>query len=475
MATRSIPQVLIIGGMTLDSPRSAPMKPDPVSLNYPPDQAIVVGGSIAGLLAARVLTEHFAQVTIVERDHLPADPQPRPGVSQSVQPHILLTKGYRILTALFPEIEADLTAAGALKIDWAQEFDLFSRGNWNPPTKVPSDLVSVTCSRPLLEWILRQRVGQIPQVKFLQGSQVQGLLYDAQQHRITGVKCLDQELSAQLVVDASGRSSQTPRWLKELGLAPPEETIVNPFLGYATRRYRPPQGYKPDWKVMLINQQPPDNPRLGYIAQIEGHEWIVTLGGYGRDFPPDQEQGFLGFAHSLPSPRFYELIQAAQPLSPIYPHRATANRQRHYEKIMLPAGFVVLGDAACAFCPVYGQGMTVSALAALELRDWLQKGDRRSSPRFQQALAKQLAFSWAFATGQDSGFATTAGRQAPRQAPAPLRWYFKRIGGLAKEDPEIHSLFLQVGHLLKSPSVFYQPRIILKVLSRGKHPKAAFH
>lgn len=124
---------------------------------------------------------------------------------------------------------------------------------------------------------------------------------------------------------------------------------------------------------MLVSQSPPNGTRLGYIAQIENHEWIVTLGGYGRDFPPLEDKGFLEFARGLPSPKFYQAIQDAKPVSPIYAHRATANRLRHYEKARLPQGFVALGDAVCALCPVYGQGMTVSALSVLVLRDWLHQ------------------------------------------------------------------------------------------------------
>jgi flavin-dependent dehydrogenase len=215
-------------------------------------------------------------------------------------------------------------------------------------------------------------------------------------------------LQASLVVDASGRRSQAPHWLETLGFTPPSETVVNPFLGYATRRYLEPKGFQTDWKVMLISHSPPHGTRLGYLAKIEGGEWIATLGGYGGDFPPLDNSGFLEFARSLPSPKFYEAIKDAEPVSPIYAHRATANRLRHYEKLMLPQGFVALGDAVCALCPVYGQGMTVSALSAMVLRDWLSQRHSRSPDgslipsRFQKSLAKSNSLSWTLATGQEA-------------------------------------------------------------------------
>ncbi len=117
------------------------------------DRAVVIGGSIAGLLAARVLADYFTEVIVVERDRLPPEPTSRQGVPQSNQPHILLTKGYRILLDLFGNnFSAELLQQGALKIDWGQEFYGFGEVGWFARTPQPSDLISVTCSRPLLEW-----------------------------------------------------------------------------------------------------------------------------------------------------------------------------------------------------------------------------------------------------------------------------------------------------------------------------------
>lgn len=439
------------------------------------DQAIVIGGSIAGLLAARVLADVFDQVRIVERDQLPEQPDLRKGVPQSAQPHVLFTRGYQILEELFPDIGAELSAAGALTIDWAREFDHFVRGQWNAKANSPSQLVSFTCSRPLLEWAIRRRLSN-SNVQFLQQSRVTGLLYDGKRVngvRLQGVGGSGENIPAKLVVDASGRGSQAPKWLESLGFTPPAETVVNPFLGYATRRYR--LQVQADWKVMLIDHSPPDRTRLGYMAQIEAGEWIVTLGGYGRDFPPIDNQGFLEFARSLPSPKLYEAIQHAEPVSPIYAHRATANRMHHYEKIMLPEGFICLGDAVCALCPVYGQGMTVSALAAIVLRDWLHEQSQgtngnHSSTRFQKKLAKSNALAWAIATGQDSRFPTTAGRIQPgrfsKLLSRLLRQYTDRLLRLANEDSSLQTLVMEIGHFLKSPLVLYHPKVMFRVLSR---------
>lgn len=440
------------------------------------DRAIVIGGSIAGLLSARILADRFGTVTIVETDKLPDRPFARNGVPQSVQPHILFTKGYRILAELFPKIEEQLKAEGALPIDWTREFHHFSHLGWNANSSSPSSLVSVSCSRPLLEWSIRQQLANYANVQFVDGHRVMGLLLHESETRITGVSLRSrngnrQELAASLVVDASGRRSQAPSWLRELGFTPPPETIINPFLGYATRRYKQPEGFESDWKVMLISHSPPKGTRLGYLAKIEGGEWIATLGGYGGDFPSTSDRGFLDFARSLPSLEFYDAIIGAEPTSGIYAHRATTNRLRHYEKITLPQGFVCLGDAVCALCPVYGQGMTVSAIATTILRDWINQkqliGDHLLPARFQKRLAKSNSLSWMLATGQDLRFATTQGGGKPIKSGGFLQAYTERLLKLTNSDPNMNALLMEVAHLLKSPLALYHPQVVFQVLKKG--------
>lgn len=433
------------------------------------DKAVVIGGSIAGLLTARVLAESFESVTIIESDKLPVEPDKRRGVAQSVQPHVLFTKGYRILEELFPGIGDDLSAAGALSIDWAREFHVYIQGKWSLNPTEASDIVSFTCSRPLLEWVIRRRLQQFSNVQFLEQHRVIGLLTDSNSSHITGLRLKPlvkdgyEKFTTSLVVDAGGRRSNAPQWLKDLGFKAPPETVINPYLGYATRRYKKPSGFKQDWKVMLISQEPPLGKRLGYLASIEGEEWIATLGGYGGDFPPLDDRGFLEFASTLLSDKFYETIKNAEPVSPIYAHRATANRQRHYEQIDLPDGFVTLGDAVCALCPVYGQGMTVSALSAMVLKDWL-KEDKLIPNKFQKKLAKSNNYHWMVATASDSRFPTTAGRSNPNAVSKFLGWYNQRLMQSINQDADLYTLFIETSHLLRSPLAFYHPRVLLKVL-----------
>ena len=431
-------------------------------------RAIVIGGSIAGLLTARVLADYFEKVIIVDRDALPKTPQPRIGVPQSVQPHVLFTKGYQIIDELFPGIKKQLTANGAITIDWTQEFKHYIEGNWGLVTQQPSEIVSVTCSRYLLEWTIRQELLKLPQISFKEQSKVTGLVYDDNSDRITGISLYSSvDLDADLIVDASGRSSQASQWLQAINLNPVPETIVNPFLGYATRRYKLPN-IDTDWKVLLISQTPPKNTRLGYLAKIENGEAIATLGGYSKDFPPLDEAGFLKFASSLAQPEFYQTIVDATPTSPIYAHRATANRLRNYEKIKLPLGFVALGDAVCALCPVYGQGMTIAALGAKTLQSWLNNSSLKqlNNNRFQKQLAKNNSFHWMLATSQDARFpATVGGKQGKKGIVDKLMSYMNKLLSKSTIDSQTHLLLLEVSHLLRSPLFLYHPAVIWRVLT----------
>lgn len=438
------------------------------------DHAIVIGGSIAGLLAAKVVSEVFHQVTLIDRDPLPLTPKPRRGVPQSEQPHVLFTRGFQIMEQHFPGLGEALNAAGAVTIDWGREFRLFNLGGWNATFDGESQLRSVTCSRYLIETVVRQQVAKLPNVRFFDACRVQGLVMAGDGAAIEGVRYQrlgnrkSETLTAQLVVDAGGRGSLAPRWLKQLGVTPPAQTWVDGRLGYATRRYRIPASADPGCKVMLISHEPPHQPRLGYLAKIENDQWIATLGGYGKQYPPLDTEGFLAFAQSLDQPQFYQAICNAEPCSEITAHRATANRLYHYENINLPKGFVALGDAVCALCPVYGQGMTVSALASLVLQRWLAQVKTHkkglNGTAFQKQLARSNASAWSLATSRDSDFTFTRGAIEQKGLSRVLLGYTQRLLKQTQQDGELHLRMMEVAHLLRSPLSLFAPKVVGKVL-----------
>lgn len=430
--------------------------------NLQRNRALVIGGGIAGLLAARVLVKHFHHVTLVERDHYPRDPIFRPGVPQGRQVHTLLLRGQHTLEALFPGLGKKLLAHGAIAHDYGNE-SLYYYGGRCPD--IPSALLQGwASSRLLLEWQIRQELLGYKSLRFMEGYEVVGLVGSADKKSVTGVRVRERnstppesreinQITAELVVDASGSSSLSPRWLEELGYDAPKETVVDTSLGYATRFYMPP-AQQNDWKLIGI-QGTQQSRRGGVLMTVEGNRWMVVLAGSNKDYPPTKEDEFLSFARSLPDATLYETIKEATPISPIYGYRRAANRIRHFEQVKrYPEQFLVLGDAACCFNPIYGQGMTVAALEALALDACLRKYRKQKgfARYFQGKVAHVIATPWQLATASDLPVKNMS------------RWYLEGLIALLPTDQAMWQTFLEVIHMLRTPLALAHPTIFAKVL-----------
>ena len=451
--------------------------------------ALVIGGSLAGLLVGRALANHFDRVTIVERDVYPDQLAPRQGVPHSRFPHSLMLRGQQILEQFFPGLRAELVAEGAIEVDSMKDMAFLTSAGWT--TRCSSDLRLFTCSRDLLDWRIRGRLVAFPKVQLLQGASVTGLLIDAERTKIVGVSLhqhagsthqLTNELYADLIVDASGKASRAPQWLSALGYNPPPETEVDAFVGYVARIYQPTADLPVDWKLLFAPAAPPQRKRGGAIFPIEGDRstphstrWIVSLVGGDHDYPPTDEAGFLAFARSLPTPILAEVIEQATPLTPIYAYYGNENRVRHYDQLSdSPAHFVVVGHAACLLNPTYGQAMTVAALEAMILDQFFQHhaiNDLNYQTRYlQRQLAKAHQEAWLVATHADYRYCDTQGK--PLNAATRLvNWYWDQLMELVVEQSRVYRTFMEVLHLLKPSIALFQPYILSQVvwgrLSKG--------
>jgi 2-polyprenyl-6-methoxyphenol hydroxylase-like FAD-dependent oxidoreductase len=344
--------------------------------------------------------------------------------------------------------------------------------------RFPSDLLLLGCTRDLIDWGVRARVAALPNVRIRQGADVAGMIRGPGGAHVAGVwlrsrtaddevDCGGAELAADLVVVADGRSSRLPDWLTALGYEVPAETVINSFQGYASRLYRTPAEFASDWKGLFIQQAPPDDPRGGIVVPVEGGRWLVSLVGGDGDYPPTDEAGFLAFARSLRSPALYEAIAAAEPMTPIAGQRATENRLRHYDRLGgLPDGVVALGDAFCAFNPVYAQGMTAAALGAEVLDHWLREELSHCSPGrgrvFQRRLARATAAAWQLSAGADYGFRTTKGPRQGRIARL-TGCYLAAVMRAATRRPEARRRLTEVLHLLRPPSALFGPGVLARL------------
>jgi len=427
---------------------------------------VVIGGSMAGLLAARVLADAYGDVTVIDRDQLPAFPEHRRGVPQAHHAHALLARGQQVLEELFPGLTADLVARGAPRGDMLANARLHFSGH--KLMQAPSGMVLISASRILLEDAVRRRARALPGVLFAPPSDVVGLATTPGGERVTGVRVLRREggaaevHEADLVIDASGRGSRAPTWLETLGFERPEEDRIWIDLRYTSRRYRlPPDALGGD--LASVQAPTPTQPRGGVLARLEHGEWLLTLAGVLGDRPPTDPDGFLAFARSLSFPDIHDAIENAEALDDPVPFRFPASVRRRYERLArLPEGFLPVGDSLCSFNPVYGQGMAVAALEALVLQRHLRCPDRSGSRKILRDLVRKLDGPWDMARGADL---VLPGVPGPR--PWPMRLvgrYIARLHAAAVHDGRLGAAFVRVSGLVDEPAALLRPGVALRVL-----------
>jgi 2-polyprenyl-6-methoxyphenol hydroxylase-like FAD-dependent oxidoreductase len=420
--------------------------------------AIIIGGGIAGLLAARVTANHFEKVTLIERDHYPDQPIFRAGAPQGRQLHFLPLRGQRTLEALFPGLGAKLLAQGAIERAYGAEGNgasIFYYYDGRCP-QIPPIWHGWNCSRSLIEWQIRKEIETYSHIQIMEGHEVVRLLAE-KDHSICGVQfrarayALNnlQELRSDLVIDASGATSHVVTWLKELGYAVPQEIRNETQVSYATRVYQPARSSP--WKEIAIQLRPPYR-QGAVLMEIEQGKWMIALSSTGKEeLPPTNEERYLAFARALPENALGEAINSATPLSPIYGFRKNGNYMRRFKD--QPEGFLILGDALCSFNPVYGQGMTVASLEAVLLDTCLRKYPLKEvAGRFQKKAARLVASPWNLATSADADGNT------------PVKKYIDGIAEILMHDRQTLLTFLAVIQMVRTPLALLHPMIVAKVL-----------
>ncbi|GIG30701.1 FAD-dependent monooxygenase [Cellulomonas marina] len=420
-----------------------------------PARVVVVGAGVAGLLAAAAVAGDGRRTTLVEKDVLPDAPASRPGTPQDRHPHVLLHRGLLAAETVLPGLREDLRRAGAVPVDTGRLAWLGEQG-WAPRSR-QYEVLSAT--RPLVEHVLRTRVRALPGVVLRDGTRVDGLARgdDAAWH----VHLADgATLAADLVVDASGRTSRLPVWLTALGLPEPRTQEVDARIGYASRAYALDRERVTTAGVVLLAS--PGRPVGGLALPVEDGRWLVGQVGVGEQRPGREPDAFLAGLAALQDPVLAELAAAAEPASDVAVHRRTANRRHAWERRgALPDEVLVVGDALCAFNPIYGQGVAVAALEAAALRAEVRRGwrPRRSARRLQRRFARTTALPWAIATGEDLRYPTVAGREGP--VAALLGRWTRELGRLAAHgDTATQERVASVFHLMAPPLVLLHPRLL---------------
>jgi 2-polyprenyl-6-methoxyphenol hydroxylase-like FAD-dependent oxidoreductase len=433
------------------------------------ERAIVVGAGIAGALAARVLADHFREVIVLERDDPPDSSGYRKGLPQAKFVHGILRGGLDAMNSVFPELEQELYAEGAVRAKPVRD-TLFvdSQGVWPRPDlgfELPLH------SRPLLDRCLRTALARTPNVSLREKAAVQALFGDAE--HVQGVSYRDgagmiTHLHADLIVDASGRPGHASQWLAPLGVAPPEQTRVDVDLSYAScfiRLARPPGLHS------AVVAEPAPDGRYGCLVQAqEGDRMIVAISCRGRDAViPEDFAAIVARAESLPHPATFEILRDAEPLTEVARFGFPASTHRHYERLaQVPAGFVCIGDALCCFNPVWGQGMSVAALEVSALARLLGDcagggGSLSALPgAFYQQAARTIATAWQLSVMPDYGFASTRGERPPTLKQG--RGFMRALARLAQREPEVQLLVNEIYHFVKPLDLMRDPTLVSRVL-----------
>lgn len=450
-----------------------------------PAHGVVIGASIAGLLAATALSEACSRVTVYERDTLPAGPGPRRGVPHSRQLHAIHARGVLALEELLPGFRDDLLAAGAVPTDTQGDIHWFLDDYQLKPAH--TGLEGMGISRPALEWLIRARVAKLPGVTIADGTDVARLVTAGDGgtgDRVTGVvtraartqDAAEQAVAADLVVDAAGRGSRTPVWLTELGRDAPEMSRVRNRVTYVCRIYRR-DPRQLDGRFGSLVASYPGRAFGGAALRMEGDRWIVLIAGMNGTELPDDEAGMIAFADQLACPDIAAVMRESEPLSEPMKYTFPESTRYHYERDYL-SGLLVIGDAYSSFNPIYGQGMTITALEALVLRRLLNGAGASKSGAaglerdYFQAAGKLVDGAWELSVGSDLRFPEIEGKRRP--GAGLVNAYLAKLRAAASVDATIGRDFLRVSNMMDPPAKLLSPGMMLRVFrSAGKAVRAS--
>jgi 2-polyprenyl-6-methoxyphenol hydroxylase-like FAD-dependent oxidoreductase len=449
------------------------MATDPRFADHPTTSALVIGGSLAGMCAARVLSDFVDRVTIIERDAYPSALDFRPGVPQARHVHNLLARGLHEFEGFFPGFERRMRERGAVAVESGWDVATLWPHGWS--RRNHTGLWQLYASRTLIEATVLELCRGLHNVTFLERTEVTTLRAAGQTQRsCTGVDVLTRDdgktrtLEADLVVDASGAHSRAAEWLRRLDLELPEDEVIDGYSGYSSRWFTlgsqhvwPSEWW---WKVLFLRIATPERPYFIAFFPIENQRWLLSYIGVNKAYPPTREDEFTAALARLVSPVVHGMVQRMEPISPVYPSRATRNRWRHYERWRTPLGrFVAIADAACSYNPRFGQGMSAAAVSARLLKDCLATygiTDPRLPGRFFSAQAQFQRTPWLFAAADDLRLPATEGKRSV--SVRLFNWYRPKL--VACPDRQVGARLGEVTHLVRPMSSLFAPQVVSRVL-----------
>ncbi|MFS0823279.1 NAD(P)/FAD-dependent oxidoreductase [Bacillus sp. 1P02SD] len=427
------------------------------------NKTIIIGGGIAGKLAARVLSEVYKEVIILEQDSDATSPTPRKGAPQGNHIHALLHAGEHGLEELFPGIAECFYSTGAVKINSTKDLAWHHHGVWK--LRYDGGYTTTLQTRPHLEWHINKYIKQVENITTQYNQTVKNYVYNEGENRITGVELKNGSvIHADLIIDASGATSFSYRWLTEKGIQIPVKK-VKIGLTYVSQIVELPENKNRDWTIKLLYPNPPHEKMAGSISKIEGNRYLVTFIGY-HDIINTKEKitNLVDLSNKLPQSDIYLELKNAKPLTNISIYRVPHITWRKIEKVKnFPDGLLMIGDTICRIDPFFGQGMSIAVLEALALKE-LFKNEIKIRD-FHKKSAKIIAPIWNMVLTEDFRYPETTG-QKPLGL-AFLQWYAKQVFLLSGENEKVYDSFIKVMNLKRPMTILMQPRILFAVFKNG--------
>ncbi|MED2843477.1 FAD/NAD(P)-binding protein [Bacillus toyonensis] len=437
------------------------------------NKAIVIGGSMAGKFAAKALSTSFKEVIILEVGDKWDGKASRKRVPQSDHPHVLLKGGEKAIEELFPTITNELIKAGSIINNFTRDLKWHQFGLWKQP--FIGEVHMIQQSRPLLEWHIQKRIDQISNITITYKTLVNGLLVDGKLNKVCGVKVkyletgMQEEVHADIVIDASGFGSKSMEWLREYEIEVQEEK-VRIDLFYATKMFQLKENEELDCCNMLMSPSFPENPYGVLIQTIEDNRYFVTFSGYANEKAPQTDDEFYDFAENLSISNVTDFLNKAEGITDIKTYKIPYQVRRRFDLVNnVPEGLLVVGDAQCRFDPVFGQGVSVAAMEAHQLQLLLQSRkqlDKTFTQQFYKKTADIIELPWDMTTTEISRHPQLK-RELTTKQKFQL-WYTKQIYRLSASDSDVYIRLVRVMNLIRSPFHLFHPKVLLAVLLNRK-------
>jgi 2-polyprenyl-6-methoxyphenol hydroxylase-like FAD-dependent oxidoreductase len=433
--------------------------------------AIVIGGSIAGLLAARVLSDFFELVTVFERDDIGDQPCPRKGVPQGHQVHVILPRSQAAIQELFPGLLEEMVADGATIYDSGIGLAWIQNGCWFKPGFC--DMPFVDCTRPFYETKVHRRVRALPNVAVRTRQFVHSIV-PGENGAIVGVECENlntaerQRIDGDLVVDASGRATHAPRWLDALGFGAPPTEEVRIDLSYVGALYEAPPDFRPAARLQALYPDPPVSWHGGLLQGVEGNRWKVAQWGLFGNHAPLDDAGFMEFSRSLASRELHDFLGVAQRVSGFRRIKIPLSRWYRYDRMRhFPGNFCIIGDAVSSLNPIYAQGMTKAAIHVMYLRDLLRRRVGSGTTTITELLRTSIPAVIERQAWMTTVYGDLVYPQARGRRPSNFRfltWYIRRIAELASTDLAARKAYQRAVFFEDRMYGLFRPRIFAKAM-----------